>query len=62
MTIAFKVGIGDLITEFLSHTEILRRLLQAAGTVPVLAQQPLPDLLYYLRIIIKTDFHGTSPL
>ena len=57
MAIAFKIGVGDLIPKFLTHAEILRRLLQAAGTIPVLAPQALPDLLYHLWVIVKTDFH-----
>ena len=62
MTIPFKIGVGDLITEFLTHAEILWCFLQTAGAVSILASQTLPDLFHHLGIIIETDLHEISPL
>lgn len=52
MTVAFILGILDLVSEFLTHTFILRDPLQPAGTITAGSFQPLFDSIHDFFIFI----------
>lgn len=57
VTVAFKVGVGDLVPEFEAHALVFRRSRQPARTVTARALQALLDILYDLRVFIETNLH-----
>ena len=57
MAVALKIGVGDLILEFLTHTFVFFRALHAAWTVSSGALESFPDGINNLLIGIELDFH-----
>jgi hypothetical protein len=57
VTIAFKVGVGDLIPEFLAHTFILGRPRQSARTEAARSLQALLDIPDDFLIFIESNLH-----
>ena len=62
MAIAFKIGIRDLLTEFLADAFIILRFLQTAGAIAALSFEPFLDLRNKLGVFIQSDSHGQSSL
>ena len=61
MTVPLKIGVGDLIPEFLAHTEIVLGSGKAAGTVTAFFQNAFTDLFHEGFIVIVTDLHVFPP-
>lgn len=58
MAKSFKIRIFNLLSEFLTHTLVLRRMLSAAGAVAARALETFFDYIDYLLVGIECDFHG----
>ena len=57
MAVALKIGVGNLILKFLTHTSVFLRALPAAGTVSAGALESFFDGINNLLIGIELDFH-----
>lgn len=62
MAIAFKIGVGNLLAEFLADAFIFLGLGQATGAISVLRLEPFLYLFNDFGVFIKSDCHGFSPL
>ena len=58
VTIAFKVGISNLLAKLTAHTFGVGCALQAAGAIAALGFQSLFDGTDNLFVLVKADFHG----
>ena len=57
MAESLKIGVSDLILEFLTHTSVFLCALPAAGTVSTGALESFSDSIDNLLIGIELDFH-----
>ena len=57
MTVTLKVGVCDLLPEFLADALVILGSLQSAGAVSVLCLQPLFNSLYHFLIFVQTNCH-----
>lgn len=55
---ALKIRVGHLLAKLLAGAASLRRPLQPAGAMPVLAAQALPQGGHIGRVVIQPDAHG----
>ena len=60
VAVAFKIGVGNLVLELLTHALGSLRALQTAGAVPTGTLQALADGVDDLLIGIELDFHVSS--
>ena len=60
VAIAFKVGVGDLISKLFAHTDILFCLLQAARAISAFFSEAFANSIYNFFIFIEDDFHCLS--
>lgn len=61
MTKAFKIGIGNLLLEFLAHTLVFLCTLNSARAVTACPLQALFNCFYYFFVGIKCYFHLLTP-
>ena len=61
MTKAFKIGIGNLLLEFLAHTLVFLCTLNTARAVTACPLQALFNCFYYFFVGIKCYFHLLTP-
>lgn len=61
MTKAFKIGIGNLLLEFLAHTLVFLCTLNSARAVTACPLQALFTCFYYFFVGIKCYFHLLTP-
>ena len=57
MTIALKIRVSYLISEFLAHADIIRCFFKPAGAVAILLLETFSYNIYNLFIIIKFNLH-----
>ena len=62
MTIPCKLGILDLLPEFLADTLIVFAPLQSAGTIASGPLQSVPNHLNHFLIFIESDSHRNTSL
>ena len=60
VAIALKIGIRNLLPEFLADALILLCPLQTAGAITAGALQALPDRFHHFLILIQSDCHKTD--
>ena len=59
VTVALKIGVGDLLTELLADAFIVLGALHSAGTVAALGLEAVLYHFYYFFVFVKSDlrFH-----
>lgn len=62
MTIPCKLGIRDLLPEFLADTLIVFAPLQSAGTIASGPLQSVPNHLNHFLVFIESDSHRNTSL
>ena len=61
MTVAFEIGVCNLLPEFLADALVVFASLQAAGAVAAGAFQTFPNRLNHFLIFIEPYSHGITP-
>ena len=60
MAVALKVGVGDLLAEFLAHALVFLRPLKPSFAVAAGALEPLLDAGDDLLVFVQPDLHSAS--
>ena len=57
MTVAFEVGIGDLLAKFLANALVFLGALQPAGAVSAGTLQSVPNGLHHFLVLVQPYSH-----